>query len=384
MPIHNTKRMRIGFDGKRAVQNNTGLGNYSRFIVDVLSRFYQSNEYILYAPKPKENKNLNTILQRANTQVIYPASAFRKKFSAIWRVWGITKQLKEDKLDIYHGLSNELPLSIKKSHIKSIVTIHDLIFLRYPQFYKWIDRHIYAYKFRKACENCNRIIAISEMTKRDIISYFHIDEQKIEVVYQGCDPVFHSPMAENVKADIRRKYNLPARYILNVGSIESRKNLLLIVKALKYIRKDISLVAVGKKTPYTDEIEKYIEENGLTNRVLILNKVPFSDLPGIYQNASIFVYPSFFEGFGIPIIEAIHSNLPVIAATGSCLEEAGGADSIYIDPNDEKELAEKINLVLSSPELAQSMIAKGKEYVKRFSDETIAKDVMTVYNKLFI
>ena len=375
--------MRIGFDGKRAVQNNTGLGNYSRFIVDVLSRFYQSNEYILYAPKPKENKNLSIILQRANTQVIYPTSTFWKKCSSIWRVWGITKQLQEDKLDIYHGLSNELPLSIKKSNIKSIVTIHDLIFLRYPQFYKWIDRHIYAYKFRKACENSNRIIAISEMTKRDIISYFHIDEQKIDVVYQGCDSVFHLPMAENVKADIRRKYNLPARYILNVGSIENRKNLLLIVKALKYIPEDTSLVAVGKKTPYTDEIEKYIEENGLTNRVLILNQVPFSDLPGIYQNANIFVYPSFFEGFGIPIIEAIHSNLPVIAATGSCLEEAGGADSIYIDPNDEKELAEKINLVLSSPELAQSMIAKGKEYVKKFSDEAIAKDIIAVYNKLY-
>lgn len=374
--------MRIGFDGKRAIQNNTGLGNYSRLIVDVLSRFYQSNEYILYAPKPKENKNLSSILQRANTQVIYPKSTFWKKFSSIWRVWGITKQLQKDKLDIYHGLSNELPLSIKNSNIKSIVTIHDLIFLRYPQFYTWIDRHIYAYKFRKACENSNRIIAISEMTKRDIINYFHIDEKKIDVVYQGCNPVFHASITEDAKADIRKKYNLPSRYILNVGSIESRKNLLLIIKALKYIPENISVVAVGKRTPYTDEIEKYMEENGLINRVLILNKVPFSDLPGIYQNASIFVYPSFFEGFGIPIIEAIHSNLPVIAATGSCLEEAGGTDSIYINPNDEKELAEKINHILSSPESAQNMIIKGKEYVKRFSDETIAKDVMAVYNKL--
>lgn len=374
--------MRIGFDGKRAIQNNTGLGNYSRLIVDVLSRFYQSNEYILYAPKPKENKNLSSILQRANTQVIYPKSTFWKKFSSIWRVWGITKQLQKDKLDIYHGLSNELPLSIKNSNIKSIVTIHDLIFLRYPQFYTWIDRHIYAYKFRKACENSNRIIAISEMTKRDIINYFHIDEKKIDVVYQGCNPVFHAPITEDAKADIRKKYNLPSRYILNVGSIESRKNLLLIIKALKYIPENISVVAVGKRTPYTDEIEKYMEENGLINRVLILNKVPFGDLPGIYQNASIFVYPSFFEGFGIPIIEAIHSNLPVIAATGSCLEEAGGTDSIYINPNDEKELAEKINHILSSPESARNMIIKGKEYVKRFSDETIAKDVMAVYNKL--
>lgn len=375
--------MRIGFDGKRAVQNNTGLGNYSRFIVDILSRFYKTNEYVLYAPKPKENKNLNIIIHRPNIRMIYPKSKFWKKFSSIWRVWGINKQLREDHLDIYHGLSNELPLSIKKSNTKSIVTIHDLIFLRYPQFYKWIDRHIYTYKFRKACENSDRIIAISEMTKRDIVDYFHIKEEKIDVVYQGCDPVFCQPVKEELKALIREKYDLPSQYILNVGSIESRKNLLLIVKALRHLPPNISLVAVGKRTAYTDEIEKFVAENKLGDRVLLLNKVPFSDLPAIYQMASIFVYPSFFEGFGIPIIEAIYSSLPVIAATGSCLEEAGGTESIYINPNNEKELAEKINLVLSSPELRQHMINRGKEYVKRFTDEVIAKDVMDVYNKLY-
>lgn len=375
--------MRIGFDGKRAVQNNTGLGNYSRFIVDILSRFYKTNEYVLYAPKPKENKNLNIIIQRPDIRIVYPQSKFWKKFSSIWRVWGINKQLREDHLDIYHGLSNELPLSIKKSNTKSIVTIHDLIFLRYPQFYKWIDRHIYTYKFRKACENSDRIIAISEMTKRDIVDYFHIKEEKIDVVYQGCDPVFCQPVKEELKALICEKYDLPSQYILNVGSIESRKNLLLIVKALRHLPPNISLVAVGKRTAYTDEIEKFVAENKLGDRVLLLNKVPFSDLPAIYQMASIFVYPSFFEGFGIPIIEAIHSSLPVIAATGSCLEEAGGTESIYINPNNEKELAEKINLVLSSPELRQHMISRGKEYVKRFTDEVIAKDVMDVYNKLY-
>lgn len=374
--------MRIGFDGKRAVQNNTGLGNYSRFIVDILSRFYKANEYVLYAPKPKENKNLNIIIHRPNIRMVYPKSKFWKKFSSIWRVWGVNKQLQEDHLDIYHGLSNELPLSIKKSNVKSIVTIHDLIFLRYPQFYKWIDRLIYAYKFRKACENSDRIIAISEMTKRDIVDYFHIKEEKIDVVYQGCDPVFCQPVEEEIKALIRKKYDLPSQYILNVGSIESRKNLLLIVKALRHLPSNISLVAVGKRTAYTEEIEKFVTENKLDDRVLLLNKVPFSDLPAIYQNASLFVYPSFFEGFGIPIIEAIHSSLPVIAATGSCLEEAGGADSIYINPNNEKELAEKINLVLSSSELRQNMISKGKEYVKRFTDEVIAKDIITVYSKL--
>ena len=113
----------------------------------------------------------------------------------------------------------------------------------------------------------------------------------------------------------------------------------------------------------------------------ILHNIPFQELPVFYQLAKLFVYPSFFEGFGIPIIEAIHSNIPVIAATGSCLEEAGGPDSIYINPNNEKELAININKILTSSDLVNKMTTKGKEYIKRFSDETIAQDIMQVYQK---
>lgn len=374
--------MRIGFDGKRAVQNNTGLGNYSRYIIDILSQYYETNEYIIYAPKQKENKALSKILEKRNIQTVYPATSFWRKCRSLWRVWGIKTQLKQDHLSIFHGLSNELPLSISKSGTKSIVTIHDLIFIRYPQFYKWIDRHIYAYKYRKACENSDRIIAISEMTKRDIITYWKIDEQKIDVVYQGCHPNFKLLASEKQKEEIREKYRLPQKYILNVGSIENRKNLLLIVKALEYIPDDIALIAVGKRTPYTDTVEEYINSHKLNDRVHLLHNIPFQELPVLYQLAQLFVYPSFFEGFGIPIIEAIHSGIPVIAATGSCLEEAGGPDSIYINPNDEKELAEKINELLSSPETASIMIEKGKKYVERFSEEVIAQDIMHVYQKV--
>lgn len=373
--------MRIGFDGKLAVENKTGLGNYSRFIIDILSRLHKENQYTIYAPKPKENKPLDRILSRENIQIIYPASHFWKRLCSLWRIWGINKQIKEEQLSLFHGLSNELPLSIKKSKTRSIVTIHDLIFIRYPQFYKWIDRHIYIYKFKKACQNSDRIIAISEMTKRDIITFFGIDAHKIDVVYQSCHPIFKQPASSTQKKEIRQKYQLPDKYILNVGSIESRKNLLLVVKALHYIPEDISLVAIGKRTTYTNEVEEYINKHQLNHRVHILHNIPFQELPVFYQLAKLFVYPSFFEGFGIPIIEAIHSNIPVIAATGSCLEEAGGPDSIYINPNNEKELAININKILTSSDLVNKMTTKGKEYIKRFSDETIAQDIMQVYQK---
>ncbi len=375
--------MRIGFDGKRAVQNFTGLGNYSRYIVDILCQFGPENEYVLYAPKKRENKRLDKLTkQYQQLQLSYPTTSSWKKFSSLWRVWGVTRQLEKEKIDIFHGLSNELPLNIHQSEVKSIVTIHDLIFLRYPQYYHSIDRKIYTYKFRKACENADKIIAISECTKRDIIEFFRIPADKIEVVYQGCDPSFIHPVAEEKKREVRAKYQLPDHYILNVGSIEERKNALSAVQALMMLPEQIHLVIVGRHTEYTDKVEHFIKENKLEERVHIISNVPFDDLPAFYQLAEIFVYPSRFEGFGIPIIEALYSGIPVVAATGSCLEEAGGPDSIYVHPDDIKGMADALKQIYTDPERKKNMIEKGHSFAKRFSEEKQAEEILNIYKKL--
>ena len=375
--------MKIGFDGKRAVQNFTGLGNYSRYIADILCHFCPENEYVLYAPQKRNNKRLDILTEKyPQLHLSYPAASFWRKFSSLWRIFGITHQLEKENASIFHGLSNELPLNIHKSDIKSVVTIHDLIFLRYPQYYHFIDRKIYTYKFRKACENADKIIAISECTKRDIIQYFHILTDKIEVVYQGCDPVFEHPIDNKKKEEVCAKYQLPARYILNVGSIEERKNALLIVQALAQLPQDIHLIIVGRRTTYTKKIEHFINEHSLTSRVHIMHNIPFGDLPAIYQSAEIFVYPSYFEGFGIPIIEALHSGVPVVAATGSCLEEAGGPDSIYVNPNNVDETIQVLKEILSNPSKKKLMIEKGKEFVKRFAAENHATQIINIYKNI--
>ncbi len=375
--------MKIGFDGKRAVQNFTGLGNYSRYIADILCHFCPENEYVLYAPQKRNNKRLDILTEKyPQLHLSYPAASFWRKFSSLWRIFGITHQLEKENASIFHGLSNELPLNIHKSDIKSVVTIHDLIFLRYPQYYHFIDRKIYTYKFRKACENADKIIAISECTKRDIIQYFHIPTDKIEVVYQGCDPVFEHPIDNKKKEEVCAKYQLPARYILNIGSIEERKNALLIVQALAQLPQDIHLIIVGRRTTYTKKIEHFINEHSLTSRVHIMHNIPFGDLPAIYQSAEIFVYPSYFEGFGIPIIEALHSGVPVVAATGSCLEEAGGPDSIYVNPNNVDETIQVLKEILSNPSKKKLMIEKGKEFVKRFAAENHATQIINIYKNI--
>ena len=171
---------RIGFDGKRAVQNFTGLGNYSRYLLEAMQSCFPKNEYILYAPRERENPRLTPLLKRGNMHLRLPEKTIWKKLRPLWRVWGVTDDMENDGIVIYHGLSNELPLNIRKAtNVKSVVTIHDLIFRRLPECYPLIDRWIYDYKFRKACEQADRIIAVSECTKRDIVKDYHIAPDKI-------------------------------------------------------------------------------------------------------------------------------------------------------------------------------------------------------------
>lgn len=374
--------MKIGFDAKRAAQNKTGLGNYSRFVIDVLLQYAPDYHYLLYVPNPKKAGLLKKIAGKVNLKVRFPRGLFGKKFSSIWRVWGITSDLVSDKVDLFHGLSNELPLTIGKApDTKSIVTIHDLIFLRYPEYYKFFDRLIYAYKFRKACLNADRIIAVSECTKRDIISFFHIPVTKIDVVYQGCDDCFKRQVPSEIKENVQQKYGLPEQYILYVGSIESRKNLLLLARALKHTVHPVQVVAVGKRTPYAGRVEAFLKENGLESRMKLISGVSYEELPAFYQMASVFVYPSRFEGFGIPLLEALNCGIPVIGATGSCLEEAGGPGSVYVDPDDEKGLARYIDLILGDEKMRTGMIREGKEYAERFEAPVLAARLLEVYRK---
>lgn len=374
--------MRIGFDAKRAVQNFTGLGNYSRYLIEIICRFRTENTYLLYAPKYSPSKQLDSLLDKFELECRYPQGLW-KKIKSLWRTFGITRQLTKDSIDIYHGLSNELPLNIRKAKgTKSVVTIHDLIFIRFPQYYSAIDRRLYRYKYGKSCKNADAIIAISECTKRDIISYFHISPDKIRTIYQGCDRSFSATAPDKTKKEAKETYNLPDRYILNVGSIEERKNALLAVKAMVDVPDDVHLVIVGKRTSYTSTVESFIHDNGLSGRVHMLHNVAFRLLPAIYQMAEIFVYPSRFEGFGIPVLEALSSGVPVIAATGSCLEEAGGKDSIYIDPDDATGMADAVNRLLNNPGQRQKMAEQGKRHSALFSEERQAQQLMDLYNSL--
>lgn len=366
--------MNIGFDAKRALFNRSGLGNYSRSAIRLLSHFYPENKYYLFTAK----NNQELFQPSGNQFIVEPEPGLSASFPSLWRSWGI-HLMNHRKLDVYHGLSNELPWSIKRTGIKSVVTIHDLIFLRYPEYYPLIDRLIYTFKFRHACRVADKIIATSEATKSDIVSFFGTDPQKIEVVYQTCDPVFRIPLDDTKKEHVRKKYDLPEKFILNLGTIEKRKNALTLIKAYLNENIEIPLLIAGKPTAYLAEINKYLEQNPAGDRIIFRHSIESADLPALYQSASLFVYPSVFEGFGIPILEAIYSGVPVITSTGSCFAETGGDAALYCDPYDIEQLGRSITKVLDEPKTRKSMIEKGILHGRIFDEMNVAANLMKVY-----
>jgi glycosyltransferase involved in cell wall biosynthesis len=371
--------MRIAFDAKRAFHNHRGLGVYSRNVIRLLNEFYPESQLFLFNPKQTNNM---LFPMNDNTKEINPDSFLARLSSNLWRSAGCVKQLKTLNADIYHGLSQELPLGIEKTGIKTVVTMHDAIFVRYPELYDALYPKVFIQKNKHACRIADRIIAVSKQTKDDFIEFFNADADKIDVVYQGCNNIFREPISEERKAEVRRKYNLPETFLLNVGAMEKRKNLATIIRAIAEGKIDLPLVAYGTKTGYVDEIRRLIARYNLEKQVLLLHNVDFTDLPTIYASSEIFIYPSVFEGFGIPILEALCAGTPVITSRGGCFEETGGKSSLYVDYNNAEEMSEAIKRVLSDSNLRKSMIADGLTHADLFTDDKVAGNLMQVYEKL--
>jgi glycosyltransferase involved in cell wall biosynthesis len=370
--------MRIGFDAKRAYFNRSGLGNYSRGTIQLMTEFHPTNNYFLYTPAGK-NEIFFPVFGKVKK--VTPGTLFSKSMSAFWRTYLLAGQLKKDRIDVYHGLSNELPGRLQNTKMGKVVTIHDLIFFRYPEFYKSIDRRIYAKKTQYSCQAADKVIAVSEQTKRDIVEFLDIEPDKIEVVYQGCNPLYYQRLEKESRQLVGNKYGLPSSYVLYVGTIEARKNLLNVVKAMHAGGISLPLVVVGKPTPYMEMVQRYIHEKNVEN-VYFLHGVPLEDLPAIYQMAVVFVYPSMFEGFGIPILEALNSGVPVITSKGSCFSEAGGKAALYTDPERVDELTEAIRMVIGDPGLQKRMIAEGHQHSLKFRENIISGKLMKIYTEV--
>jgi glycosyltransferase involved in cell wall biosynthesis len=366
--------MNLGFDAKRAFHNATGLGNYSRDVLRLLHAHAPEHQLFGYDGRPGSiafDPGERFHLRR-------PSTALGRALPSLWRQGGILRDLRRDGIALFHGLSGELPLGIESSGIASVVTVHDLIFERHPELYPVADRWIFRWKARSAAGRADRVVAASEQTLRDLVEHYAIPADKIRVVYQGCSDAFRAAIPAERLAAVARAWSLPPRFVLSVGTIERRKNLLLAVRAVERIP-GLSLVAVGRPTRYAREVEAYLASRGLADRVRMLRDVPVEDLAAMYRLGEALVYPSLFEGFGIPIVEALVSGTPVVTTRGGCFAEAGGPGSAYVDPTDPEELREVLSGILGDPARREAMRAAGLAHARRFAGGEIARSLLAVY-----
>jgi glycosyltransferase involved in cell wall biosynthesis len=282
-------------------------------------------------------------------------------------------------LDLVHGLAFAIPLACA---CPAIVTVHDLSFLRHPSAFRWFNRTYLSFITRISTRRAARVIAVSESTSRDVITFCGVPGERVIVVPNGVAEEFHpsGPADRGAVAEFRRRSGLPERFILFLGTLEPRKNLVRLLEAYALRADELpALVIAGAKGWFYDTIFTRVNDLGLTERVVFPGFVPTEELPWWYRAAELFVYPSLFEGFGLPVLEAMACGTPTITSNASALPEVAGDAALLIDPEDVEALSEAMARVLSQPDVAARMREDGLRQAARFSWMRTAEQTVGVY-----
>jgi glycosyltransferase involved in cell wall biosynthesis len=372
--------MTIGYDAKRAFHNPTGLGNYSRTLLTAMFRQHPENEYVLFdTSRPLDLPYFNRALRESGSKFRYEGGAgtFGRTF-----FWG--KKAAGMKLDLYHGLSNEIPLDWNpRRGVKSVVTIHDVIFRRFPLAYKWTDRFIYQQKTAFACKKADLILVPSLQTRADLEGWFPSCKGRVEVLYQDTAPAFHYRKRPEAVAKVLYKYDLVERpYILCVSKLDQRKNHLRLLKAFRMVMKEIpeDLVLVGARG---DAAEEVLDQLGdFEGRLRWLGAVETDDLVNLYDGSVFTVFPSLFEGFGIPVLESVRRGKAVLASSDSCCEEVAGPAGIYADPTSEKSLAEGLISLSTDSSLRFQLELSASRQAEKFNLQLLTEELHNHYRRI--
>lgn len=384
--------MKIAFDAKRAFFNLTGLGNYSRNLINGLAQYFPENDYYLCTPSSHINLAEQPLFALPNgAKIVAPTGTLQRLAGGSWwRTWGIAGSIAPLDIQVYHGLSHELPRSLARK-VRKVVTIHDLLPWRYPQYYSLWDRTVYKNKWQHACRVADAIVAVSQQTKQDLIDFMQVAERKISVIAPPIDPMYYDygdamylQHGFFVTQQYDIPYPIPQKYLLYVGSLSERKNVWNLLKALHLLlpqQPDTHLVLVGNGSDdYVSKLKNYVQTAGITQSVSFLHQVAPQHLPALYRCAELVVYPSLFEGFGMPIVEGLFSRTPVVTSSGGCFAEAGGATTAYIpQPEQAESIAQTIQSVRSSPAMRMNMIVDGWNHAQQFTVQHIVQQMYNLY-----
>lgn len=361
--------MRIAFDAKRALNNRTGLGNYSRNLIQGLLKYYPDNNYILFSPSADE-----TLAEKmeGHFKLILPEKNMYKTLKGIWRSYGVSENIAAQRTDIYHGLSGEIPFGIDKRTTKTVVTIHDLLFMQYREHYMFLDRKVYELKTRYAIKHADAIVAISNETRQALVEILDADESKISVI----SPIIKTPLRSG-------KSFGDTPYILHVASLTKRKNQQNLIEAFATISNRVkhNLMIVGNG-PLLNDLNQQIEKHQLQYRVEILTNVSDDELQQLYVRSSAFIYPSVAEGYGMPIAEALSAGIPSAAGNSAAMKEAGGGGAIYFNPLSLSEICEAMIRICNDEALRKKLTEEGQKHVAEISDQKLTDKLMALYKSL--
>ncbi|MHB8276106.1 MAG: glycosyltransferase family 4 protein [Candidatus Humimicrobiaceae bacterium] len=374
--------MKIAIDATIVRKENTGTGFYILNLLNGLLKVDAKNEYIIFIDESVARNMLK--IEKNNFKIVN--KVFKYKLTRIlWQLILLPMILKKKKVDILHSANYVTPLY--KLGFKIIVTIHDLTFILFPEKYTVTKRLFYRLMIPIFVKISDKIIAISNNTKSDILKIFKVTDEKVVVIYATCSENFNSIIDENKNLEVLSKYNINKAYMLFVGMIEPRKNIISILNAFKEMDKEIDadLVIVGKKGWYFKEIEDFVIESkkfNLKNKIIFTGYVPENEIKSLFQNALFFIFPSFYEGFGLPPLQAMVCGTPVITSNISSLPEVVGDAAIYIDPYKLEELKDAMVYLYKNSEKRKELIKKGFTQCNKFCIEIVAKSLVDVIESM--
>ncbi|MBI2021369.1 glycosyltransferase family 4 protein [Candidatus Daviesbacteria bacterium] len=370
--------MLIGFDGSRAfAKGKTGTENYSYYLLKALAKIDTENQYKVYIrPGCKINKK------------DWPDNFefFLINYSRFWTQIGLALQTFEDKLDLLFVPAHTLPL-FRKPGLKTIMTVHDLGAEYLPSMHQLKQNLYLGFITNFQLKTATRLIAVSESTKADLVEKGGVKDRKIQVIYEGVDRDFFKLVKSDRLRNSLKSFSIEnKKYFLFVGTIQPRKNLERIIKAFSaftQISDDYKLVLVGAKGWKADQIYKLPKELGIEDRVKFLGRVSNKYLPSLYSGALALVYLSLYEGFGLPILEAMSSNCPVITSNISSMPEVAGEAAILVNPADIEEITTAMSKIASDDRLRDNLIHKGQVQAKKFSWDICAKKTLQLFKSIY-
>ena len=371
--------MVVGYDAKYMFEQVGGLSHYASLSLEALTMQYPQNHYIIYTPRfENTGLSINKILVQPS---VHRKSLHRKSiFDKLCPSRMLFRSTRRHGVQVFHGMFGALPKGIEHTDMAIVLTLGSQLHRHYPCQFSLFKRWKINRTCRRSIKHADALVVMSEFSKQEIMRFYHVDAEKIRVIKPVCEAFFADTVSDEVLRARQMLHNLPEKFILAPGNFDSRHNLQKVVEALPHIPDDIHLVVVGHKNHYYQQMEQLAQKHHVAHRIVRIKEVNPISLPAIYRLASVLCVPSRYECASLSILRAFLTQLPVVAATGSCMEEFGGDAALYFHPDSATQLADAV--IRATGDERESLLQAAKAQNQKFTSERLAQELETLYREV--